>query len=184
MKVVICSKSPSKLKAVQAAFEFIYPDTKIEYIQVSSDSSIHIQPIGVEMTMAGAMNRISSAMDNHKESADFYVSIESGVNLLFGDTILCFSGVVVYHVESGYQSKTLSAAYPLPYNIYHEGIFKDLHDVGEITDAYFETQGSKSATGCFGLISNGLFTRDEVDAEAIKGALLPFISEHFGIKKE
>ena len=68
MKIVVASKNPVKLKATQNILEKIYPAVEVEDREV--DSGVPDQPIGLEVTVQGAINRAKNAF-----SPDFDLSV-------------------------------------------------------------------------------------------------------------
>ncbi|HEY1041284.1 MAG TPA: inosine/xanthosine triphosphatase [Candidatus Paceibacterota bacterium] len=177
LSILICSESPAKTEATRLAFQEAFPNTNLRYYNFAADSKIHIQPISLEMTALGAINRINGALQNIP-GCDYYVSIESGVNKLF-DQIVCFSVICIHEAATNKRVVIPGSSIPLPSQIYEEKIFRHMSGVGEITDEYFGVENTKKFDGAFSYLSNGKFKRYEVDARDISFALLPFISEFY-----
>lgn len=74
MKIVVASKNPVKLKATQNILEKIYPAVEVEDRDV--DSGVPDQPIGLEVTVQGAINRAKNVFS---PDFDLSVGIESGL---------------------------------------------------------------------------------------------------------
>ena len=77
-KVLIASRNPVKINATKKAFEDVFTD-RFEFEGVSADSLVSDQPMSNDETLKGANNRIQNIQ--HLE-ADYFVSIEGGVDLL------------------------------------------------------------------------------------------------------
>ena len=77
-KVVIASKNPVKINATKKAFERVF-NNQFEFEGFSADSLVSDQPMNNLETLTGAMNRLKNI--KHLK-ADYFVSIEGGVDLL------------------------------------------------------------------------------------------------------
>ena len=53
-------------------------------------------------------------------------------------------------------------------------------ELGDANDQVFSTVNSKHQGGAFGLLTNGLYTREGVYTEALVIALVPFVNSLFG----
>ena len=91
-KVIIASKNPVKINATKKAFEEVFTD-RFEFEGVSADSLVSDQPMSNKETLKGATNRIEN-IQNLK--ADFFVSMEGGVDLL-DDNYEAFAWIVISH---------------------------------------------------------------------------------------
>lgn len=75
MKVAVGSTNPAKVEAVREVFLGIYGD--VEVVPIEVDSGVPDQPVGLEETVKGAINRAKQAIE--KTDADFGVGIEAGL---------------------------------------------------------------------------------------------------------
>lgn len=79
----VASTSKHKIEAVEAAAKAVFPNRQIRIHGVKAPSEIDEQPIGGEMTILGARNRLAAALEGitDEDHIDYVVSMESG---LFG----------------------------------------------------------------------------------------------------
>ena len=85
MKILVGSKNPVKLKAVEETFGLYYDS--IEVIGLNVESNVSDQPINDE-TYKGAENRARSLSILNIEKnlcADFFVGIEGGISKVYGN---------------------------------------------------------------------------------------------------
>ncbi len=74
MKIIVGSKNPVKFQATGNVLEKIYGELEVQAIDV--DSGVPDQPIGLEVTVQGAINRAKNAFS---PDFDLSVGIESGL---------------------------------------------------------------------------------------------------------
>ena len=89
MKIVVGSKNPVKVGAVEEAFKKYYPDCEVSGIEVAS--GVSAQPMSELETMNGARQRAYAVLKASPE-ADYGVGLEGGVTEL-SPTSLNWSGV-------------------------------------------------------------------------------------------
>lgn len=77
MKVIITSTSPQKNAAVMEVFERVFSQDTVELISYKSDSGVPSQPVGCEVALKGAMNRIDSLPRELLFASQYVVSIEN-----------------------------------------------------------------------------------------------------------
>ncbi len=80
----VASTSKHKIEAVEAAAKAVFPNRQIRIHGVKAPSGIDEQPMGEDMTVLGAQNRLNAALEGISDEdyyIDYVVSIESG---LFG----------------------------------------------------------------------------------------------------
>jgi len=82
IKVVVASKSPQKIAAVKQAFEELFycssvEDDWVEIVSCKSTSLVPEQPVGLDVAVAGAKNRIQSVPADLLADADYVVAIEN-----------------------------------------------------------------------------------------------------------
>ena len=164
-KVIIASKNPVKINATKKAFEEVFND-HFEFEGVSADSLVSDQPMSNEETLKGATNRIEN-IQNLK--ADFFVSIEGGVDLL-DDNYEAFAWIVISDKNKVGKAKT--ATFPLPMKI--SNLIKKGYELGDADDMVFKRSNSKQKNGAVGILSDNLITRTDYYTHAIILALIPF----------
>lgn len=169
MKVVIASANPVKVAAVRAACSAVFAEDGIEFVSVEVRSGVSDQPMSDAETRSGAEKRAQRAAAAEPGS-EYSIGIEGGVELL-GEQLIAFAWMVVRHA-SGRTSGSRTVTLPLPpavRDLVAAGV-----ELGEANDRVFATVNSKQGGGAFGLLSDGLYTRESVYTEALVTALLPF----------
>ena len=170
MKVVVASRNPVKVEAARSAFATQFPDTSLEMIAVEVDSGAGDQPESDAATRQGARTRAERAREK-VPAADFWVGLEGGVELV-GERLMAFAWMAVLGA-SGDLGEARTTTLPLPPAV------RELVDagveLGDANDRVFSTLNSKQGGGAFGLLTEGLYTRESVYREAMVMALVPFV---------
>jgi inosine/xanthosine triphosphatase len=92
-RIVVASRNPAKLNAVETAFSRQFPDAKLELLSVDVDSSVGDQPASDHETRQGARNRARAAKRAHR-NAEFWVGLEGGIEA-YGDQLMAFAWMAV-----------------------------------------------------------------------------------------
>lgn len=171
MKVIIASQNPAKIRAVSAAFSLQYPDKIIEFVSTSVESGVSDQPLSDAETRLGARNRAINANLIHRD-ADFWIGLEGGVESIEGQ-LTAFAWMAVQGSDKRI-SEARTVTLPLPPAV--KALMDEGLELGEANDRVFSTINSKHQGGAFGLLTNGLYTREGVYTEALVIALLPFVN--------
>jgi len=164
-KVIIASKNPVKINATKIAFEKVF-NYSFEFEGISSTSMVSDQPMSNRETLLGAQNRIKD-ISNHK--ADYFVSIEGGVDLL-ENNFEVFAWIVITDLKTTAKSKT--ATFPLPVKI--SNLIKQGLELGDADDLVFKRSNSKQKNGAVGILTKNLIDRTDYYVHAIILALIPF----------
>ena len=172
MKVLIASHNPAKIRAVEEAFSLQFPGKSIEFMSLDVESGVSDQPRSDEETHRGAANRAQNA---HKlePDADFWIGLEGGIETI-ADQLMAFAWMSVLG-PGGRVGEARTVTLPLPPAV--KTLVEDGLELGDANDIVFATVNSKQQGGAFGLLTNGLYTREGVYTEALVIALVPFISE-------
>ena len=172
MKIVVTSGNPVKIRAVRAAFESRFPDASLELVSASVDSGVSDQPMSDAETLLGARNRVLKAQKVVAD-ADFWVGLEGGLDF-FDGRLMAFAWMVVKNA-AGRTGESRSVTLPLPPGI--QSLVMDGMELGEANDRVFSTVNSKQEGGAFGLLTDGLMTREGVYTQTLILALIPFVHE-------
>lgn len=172
MKVVVTSHNPVKIEAVREAFKSQFPKHEIELIPLAVESGVSDQPMTDEETRQGARNRVENAKSKCPD-ADYWVGLEGGLDI-FDDHLMAFAWMVIASGEN-LISETRSATLPLPPDI--QALVLGGMELGEANDRVFSTLNSKQGGGAFGLLTNGLMTRESIYTQTLILALIPFVHE-------
>ena len=169
--VVVASQNPAKMRAVQQAFSLQFPDISLGYSAIDAASGVDDQPKSDEETRQGAENRARNAFAAYPDR-DYWVGLEGGIEV-FGGQLMTFAWMAVLNKE-GRISTCRTVSLPLPPAV-RELIDQGL-ELGDANDQVFDTRNSKHEGGAFGLLTDGLYTREGVYTQALVLALLPFVN--------
>ena len=169
-KIIIASKNPAKIQAVENAFSKVFPNEVFKYVGVSVPSGVPDQPIGEDETFAGAENRVDNAM---KEcDGDYWVGLEGGV-ANSGSQLEAFAWMVIKSKNRHGKGRTGSFFLPAKVaELVNEGM-----ELGHADDVVFGQSNSKQKVGAVGLLTNNLLTRTTYYEQALILALIPFINQ-------
>ncbi len=172
MKIVVASQNPVKVDATRDAFATLMPDAALEMVPVTGDSGVSDQPISDDETRRGARNRALHAQASIPD-AEFWVGLEGGIEV-FEDQLMAFAWMAIVD-RSGKISDARSATLPLPPGV--KELIDDGMELGDANDQVFSTVNSKLGGGAYGLLTDGLYTRESIYTQTLILALIPFVNE-------
>ena len=172
MKIVVTSHNPVKIAAVRNAFQSQFSGQEIHLIPIAVESGVTDQPMSDQETRLGARNRVSNARQEF-DDADYWVGLEGGLDV-FDDQLMAFAWMVIANRENQI-SETRSVTLPLPPKI--QALVQGGMELGEANDQVFSTLNSKQGGGAFGLLTDGLMTRESIYTQTLILALIPFVHE-------
>jgi len=172
IKVVVASRNPVKIAAVRQAFSSQFPSVGLELIPVDIESGVSEQPDSDQETRRGSRNRVEEACRAHPD-ADFWVGLEGGVATI-GDQLMAFAWMAI-RGRNGKLGEARTGTLPLPPAV--QELVAGGVELGEANDRVFSTINSKQRGGAFGLLTDGLYTREDVYRQALIFALIPFVNE-------
>lgn len=172
MKIAVASRNPVKIYAVKAAFEKQFPGLAMEIIPLSVASGVSDQPMSDAETRRGAANRVANAKIA-KSGAEYWVGLEGGLET-FDGRLVAFAWMAI-EGPGGRFSEARSASLPLPPGV--QKLVENGLELGEANDRIFSTVNSKQGGGAFGLLTNGLYTRESIYTQTLIFALIPFVHE-------
>lgn len=158
MKIVIGTKNPAKIQAVQAVFEDYHP----EYITVEVPSGVSEQPFSDEETIKGAVNRALSALDIGK--GDIGIGLEGGVHEYESGLFLCNWGALAVKGEAPIIAG--GARIPLPVEIASK--LRVGEELGPVMDDYANKENIRKKEGAIGILTNGQVDRAEMFTHVMK----------------
>jgi non-canonical (house-cleaning) NTP pyrophosphatase len=88
---------------------------------------------------------------------------------------MAFAWMSVIRTATGHSSDARSATLPLPDAI--KRLIDQGMELGDANDQVFATENSKQAGGAFGLLTDGLYTRESIYAQTLVLALLPLVKK-------
>ncbi len=172
MKVVVASHNPVKLRAVEEAFASQFPGTKVELVPTAAQSGVRDQPRSDDETRQGARNRVANAASAVPD-AEFWVGLEGGIEAV-DEHLMAFAWMVVKRAN-GQMGEARSVTLPLPPAV--KKLLESGLELGDANDQVFSTVNSKSEGGAYGLLTDGLYTRESVYCQTLIIALVPFVNE-------
>jgi inosine/xanthosine triphosphatase len=172
VKIIVTSHNPVKIAAVMEAFQIQFPGREAQVVPLEARSGVSDQPMSDEETRQGARNRVANARQTHPD-ADYWVGLEGGLDYFEGH-LMAFAWMAVT-ANSGQSSETRSVTLPLPPQV--QQLVSEGLELGEANDRVFSTLNSKQGGGAFGLLTDGLMTRESVYTQTLVLALIPFVHE-------
>ncbi len=171
-KIIIASKNPAKIKAVENAFSKVFSNERFNYEGVNVLSGVPAQPIGEAETLLGAENRVENAMQ--KFEADYWVGLEGGV-AHNNNQLEAFAWMVIKSRKMYGKGRTGSFFLPPKVaELVQEGM-----ELGHADDIVFGQSNSKQKGGAVGLLTHNLLTRTTYYEQALILALIPFINPSY-----
>lgn len=171
-KIIVTSHNPVKINAVEMAFRTKFPGAVLEVIALAVPSGVADQPMSDEETRRGARNRVQQARQARPD-ADYWVGLEGGLESVDGQ--LLASAWMVIAAASGAVGEARSATLPLPPAIRQR--VAEGEELGAACDHVFSMINSKQGGGAFGLLTEGLYTRQDIYTQTLLLALIPLAHE-------
>ena len=175
MKILVGSKNPVKIEAVEEAFSKYFKD--LEVIGISADSKVSAQPVNGE-TFEGAKNRameLKQINNMKKLGAEFFVGIEGGIAEFFNKWFAL--GLMCIINDEGKIGFGTSPLFELPNSVTKkllEGI-----ELGEVMDKLTGDHNTKQKSGAIGYFTNGVMDRKSLYIPGLITALIPFLHKDF-----
>lgn len=154
MKIIIGSKNPTKIKAVENIF------LNTEIISLDVPSQVSVQPFSDEETMNGAINRAKQCASYDAVG----IGLEGGVMHIDDKLYLCNWGALATSEGKVYVAS--GARIPLPNEI--DVQLKAGFELGDLMDIYSEKQGVRNKEGAVGIFTKEFVTRHEMFAHVVK----------------
>jgi inosine/xanthosine triphosphatase len=182
MKVMVGSKNPVKVGAVEEAFKKYYPSCEVSGIVVAS--GVSAQPMSELETMNGARQRAYAAL-KADPLADYGVGLEGGVTEL-NPTSPSWSGVhggkgrlfecawVAVVDKSGKEGLAGGLYFELPEKIAEK--IKNGGELGPIMDEFTGKINVKQGSGAIGIFTKGQLDRKTAYVQIVLSALIKFVS--------
>lgn len=168
-KIIVASKNPVKINAVQEAFGRMFKGEYFDVCGVSVSSGVSDQPMTDEETYTGALNRARNAQAQHSEG-DYWVGIEGGLEEK-NTEFEVFAWVVIRSKNNKY-GKGRTATFFLPQKV--ADLIKQGKELGEATDVVFKENNTKQKQGAIGMLTDGNLNRTAYYIDPTIIALIPF----------
>lgn len=147
MNIVIGSKNPAKIKAVQSVFE----EEKVTSVNVKS--AVSDQPFSDEETKRGAINRAKACANSAANTIG--IGLEGGVMQMEDALYLCNWGALVTQDEEVF---TASGARIILPKIIAEELTCGV-ELGDVMDEFTQQTGIRNKEGAIGIFTNQLMSR-------------------------
>ncbi|RBW69561.1 inosine/xanthosine triphosphatase [Bacillus taeanensis] len=154
LNIAVGSKNPTKLKAVQSAFEKMGCEVQVTGIDVSS--GVADQPFSDDETITGAINRAKAVMASGK--FDYGFGLEGGIEETSFGMLLCNWGAVVNadgEINIGGGIRIL-----LPESI-AKGV-RQGKELGTVIDEWTGKQNIAKKEGTIGILTKGHINRADM----------------------
>lgn len=165
IKIKVGTHNPLKVMATRNVLEKIYSNVDVEGIEV--DSGVSDQPIGLDETIEGAVNRARNAFMD----ADLSVGIESGLlptpHSITG--YLDLQWCAIYDDER--VTLGVSSGFEYPPAVLEE-VLKG-QEVGEVMDQVTGVEKLGQKSGAVSYLSRGLLDRTENTEQCVLMAMIP-----------
>lgn len=149
--VIICSKNPVKIQAVEACL----PQYNI--ISVDCPSSVPEQPIGQEETLRGAINRTDYVFKNFSE-VYMAIAFEAGIEIINEQPYVIQWAVVTLSTGKRYSVQGIGIELPQSFLIpLKQGV-----ELSQLIDEYTGQQDIRSKNGALGVLTNDYITRQQL----------------------
>lgn len=168
-KVVIASKNPAKVKAVEMAYGRMFPGVIFNFESILVPSGVSEQPMTDDETFAGALYRAQRARQEVLDGG-YWVGIEGGLEEI-GDELHAFAWIVLFGAN-GLMGKSRTSTFVIPEAVAE--LVRDGKELGEADDIVFGQENSKQGIGAVGLLTHGVMDRPQYYAEAVVMSLIPF----------
>lgn len=170
MMVKVGSHNPVKVQATRNVLEKIYGDLEVYPAEV--DSGVPDQPIGLNQTIEGAINRAKEA---YLQECDLGVGIESGL-LKTPHTITGYVDLQWCAVYDG-EKVTLgvSAGFEYPPSVVEEVL--NGKEVGDVMDQLTGVDDLGEKMGAVSYLSRGMLDRTGNTEQCVLMAMIPRMNE-------
>lgn len=171
MRVVVGSRNPVKLAAVQDVLAAVFPELAVVGVAVSG--GVREQPWGDDETRRGALMRAHTALS--QQAADFAVGLEGGlVETPVGLMTCAWAAMINPAGQVGYGGGVRMLLPPSVVTLVHE-----LGELGPAMDALIAEHNTKQNQGAVGILSAGLSNRRQAYAQLVAMAAAPFVTDFY-----
>ncbi|QSH39366.1 inosine/xanthosine triphosphatase [Candidatus Kaiserbacteria bacterium] len=168
-KIIVASKNPVKVHAVEQAFGKMFKGEDFEIVGVSVPSDVPDQPMSDEETYTGALNRVNNAQAAESD-AEYWVGIEGGIEEKNAE-FEAFAWVVIRSKDEKY-GKGRTSTFFLPEKV--ATLIREGKELSHASDAVFKEDNSKQKQGTIGLLTDNHIDRTKYYTEPTIIALIPF----------
>jgi inosine/xanthosine triphosphatase len=174
VKVLVGSRNPVKIGAVQDVFGQYFPELEVEGIEVAS--GVPAQPVGDD-TFAGARNRgvaLHALNCEQQLGAGFCAGLEGGIAQLAGQWFAF--GAICLVDAAGRCAFGVSPMFELAPALLEPLLQGE--ELGHVVDRLSGDQNTKQKGGAIAYLTQGRLGRRELYAQGVVMALVPFLNPH------
>ncbi|WP_096152910.1 MULTISPECIES: DUF84 family protein [Bacillus] len=153
-KVVIGSRNPAKIKAVENAIKAL--GLHLTVIGKEVESGVSAQPMTDSETLQGAKNRAFNC--STEDETVFAIGLEGGIDIVNEQLIVCNWGALVD--KEGNVFLASGARIPLPDHFQAE--LKGGRELGQIMNDFCNRNDISKKEGAVGIFTNGAINRIEM----------------------
>jgi inosine/xanthosine triphosphatase len=178
--LAVGTQNPVKVKAVVHVAEKVLRG-KSEVVQVEVESGVPSQPVGLEQTVKGAVNRARQAVSS-VQGAEFGIGIEAGLvkvpEALTGYFDIQFAAVAD---RNGRVTIGCGSGFEYPPIVVNE-VLANGKEVGEVMESLTGIEKIGERMGAIGFLSHAELDRRKLTEQAILMAFIPRINEELYFK--
>lgn len=156
MNVIVGSKNPSKIRAVESVF------SNESVISLDVSSEVSLQPFSDIETKQGAIQRARECANSSEHAIG--IGLEGGVMYVEDHLYLCNWGALITPDEQVYTAS--GARIYLPKQI--ETQLKAGFELGDLMDHYTDQKLVRNQEGAIGIFTNNLITREEMYVHIVR----------------
>lgn len=178
MLVLVGSKNPVKIQAVEEAFSKFFPGVEVQSFSVPS--GVPDQPKGNQI-LEGCRNRaleLKKINDEQELEADFFVGMEAGI-IEMAPRWFNFSGACILD-RDGREGYGTSPFFELPGHVMEK--LQAGAELGDVADELFKESNIKQKGGMIGQFTKGAMDRKSYVGQSLIIALIPFLNREIFFK--
>jgi inosine/xanthosine triphosphatase len=186
MYVIVGSKNPGKITAVNNVCTKFFPGIQIKMFSYNSSSNVPKQPIGLDIVINGAINRASNASEYiqsqswFQDSPDVYfaVGIEAGL-VPIPNTITGYLDFQFCAIMDQEKHLTLGSGsgWEYPPKVIQQVLDDPTLEIGTIMAEISGDSQIKYKNGAIGYYSKNILSRPIITEQCVEMALIPFLNK-------
>lgn len=171
MKVAVGSLNPTKVKGVKEAYIKVFGE-RVIVIPTKVHSHVSPQPLSLEETLQGAINRAKEALSFIHDSYHG-VGIEAGLfRLPTGHWIDVQVAVIIS--REGRMGVGIGPAFPIPEYVIRR-VTRDFIEMEKVMEEISGVKSIGEKMGAIGFLTNNIIKREDLTRIAVLMALIPFM---------
>jgi len=174
MRIIVGSRNPVKVKAVEKAFAMFFRE-KIEVLSTVVKTSVGNQPIGMKNVIRGSVERAKGAKD--KFDSDFGIGIEAGLIRIPG-TITGFMDFQVCAIidKEDFVTIGFGPGFEFPPKAIDAVINNEVSEIEEILSKMSGITNIGDNIGGIGWLTKSIIDREQLSFIAVVMAIIPRVN--------